>query len=164
MIATQRGGRGALGLLLALALLAAAPAPKRDVGQFVTWWKNDKLARDLGLDDVQRKQLTAELENLQVGYQLAQTRLNEARTKQSAMMIDPAVDRAALVAFHQAEIAPPTDAMQQANFDARLAVRSRLRPDQLAAIGRDQPLFFSARWFKTSRVPVREGRVVIEDE
>lgn len=163
MIGYPRGvRRGASGLLLLLALTAAAP--KRDVGQFVTWWKNDKLTRDLGLDEAQRQQLTAELENLQVGYQLAQTRLNEARKKQSAMMIDSAVDRAALVAFHRTEIAPPTDAMQQANFDARLVVRSRLRPDQLSAIGRSQPLFFSARWFKTSRVPVREGRVVIEDE
>lgn len=157
--------RAALAVLLSLLPLTAAAAPaKREGAGFVAWWKSDSLCRELGLDEAQQKGLAGQIENLAISYQLAQTRLNEARARQSAMLFDPAIDREALIAFHRSEIQAPTEAMQQANFEARLAVRARLSREQLATLERTHPRFFSARWFATSRVPVREGQVLVEDE
>jgi|CXWL01.1.fsa_nt_gi hypothetical protein len=152
------------GLLSLLPFTAAAAPPKREAVSFVAWWKSDSLCRELGLDEAQQKGLAGQLENLAITYQLAQTRLNEARARQSALLFDSTIDRETLIAFHRNEIEAPTEAMQQANFEARLAVRARLSREQLAAIERTHPRFFSARWFATSRVPVREGRVLVEDE
>lgn len=162
-------GRIALAFaLLALAALAAAGDPgapaRRPAANLVGWWQHEELCRRLGIGAELRRQLAAGLENLQTSYQIAQTRLAEARRKQSAMLLDPAVGSAELLAFNRAEVVVASERMQSLNFEARLLVRGRLAPVQLAKIGAEHPQFFTARWFKASAVPVLEGRVAADGE
>lgn len=141
-----------------------APAAQRDAGGLVAWWKQKSLCDELGLTAAQRQRLVAGLESLQTRFQLAQTRLNEARARQTVMMLDPAIDAAALVAFNRDEVVAPSDQMQAFNFEARMLVRGELAKPQLEAIARSHPRFFTARWFQRSAVPVHEGKVILQEE
>lgn len=132
--------------------------------RFLAWWRDDQLCAELGIAPDLRKELAARLENLQTSYQLEQTKLNDARAKQSAMLADPKVSREQLLAFNRAEVAAASEKMQSLNFEARLLVRGKLAPGQLEKIVAGHPRFFVARWFKMSQVPVREGQVVVDDE
>lgn len=151
-------------LLLPAALPAAGEAPPRRAAHLVGWWQHEELCGRLGIGAELRRQLAGQLENLQTSYQLAQTRLAEARRRQSAMLLDPATSNEQLLAFNRGEVAVASETMQALNFEARLLVRGRLTREQLAKIGAEQPLFFSARWFKASAVPVLEGKVAADDE
>lgn len=154
-------------LWLAAAWTASAevgPAPPKGAGSFLAWWQQEKLSEELGIPSELRKELAARLETLQTSYQIAETRLREARRQQSALLLDPAVDAQKLTDFHRTEVAANSDRLQALNFEARLLVRGRLSPEQLKRIAGSYPQFFSARWFKSSRVPVLEGKVVQEDE
>lgn len=136
----------------------AEPAPARRGARFVGWWQDAELSAEIGIPAGLRQQLATELENLQISYQITQTRLNEARKKQSAMLADPGESRDQLLAFNRTEILPLSEKMQSLNFEARLLVRSRLDRAQLLEVGK-HPQFFSGRWFKASPLPVREGKV-----
>lgn len=156
-----------LGLLLVAAWATSAevgPAPPKGAGSFLVWWQQEKLSDDLGIPSELRKELATRLEALQTSYQIAETRLRDARRKQSALLFDPAVAKQKLTDFNRTEVAANSDRLQALNFEARLLVRGRLSPEQLKRIASSHPQFFSARWFKSSRVPVLEGKVVQEDE
>lgn len=154
-------------LLLALAALAAAGDPaapaRRPAANLVGWWQHEELCARLGIGAELRRQLAGGLENLQTSYQLAQTRLAEARRRQSAMLLDPAVGSEKLLSFNRVEVVAASEKMQALNFEARLLVRGRLSPAQLVKIGAEHPQFFTARWFKASAVPVLEGKVSADD-
>ncbi len=158
---------GLAALAVSVALLAGSdttPAAPREATPLQNWWKRDAFCTELGLSPALRQELSSALDSLQTGYQLAQTRLSDARERQTRMMFDPAVSRDALVAFNRDEIAPLTQKMQQANLEARLLVRSRLTAAQIQTLQRTHPGFFTARWFRFSPVPVREGHVVVQEE
>lgn len=80
------------------------------------------------------------------------------------MLLDPTIDGAALVAFNREQIITPSERMQALNFEARLLARGQLDKPQLAAIAASHPHFFTARWFQRSQVPVREGKVILQEE
>lgn len=164
--------RAASVLLLLAALLAAgglgfaAPAAQGQLGgaRFLAWWQDEKLCGELGISAELRRELAPKLDNLQTSYQLEQTRLNDARAKQGAMLADPKVGREQLLAYNRAEVAAVSERMQALNFEARLLVRGRLSAAQLEKIVASHPRFLIARWFRMSVVPVREGRVMVDDE
>lgn len=140
------------------------PGSKRGAGSFLVWWQQEKVCTELGLGAELRKKIAAELDNLQTSYQLTQTRLNDARKMQTALLLGADFDREKVKAFNQKEVVPLSEKMQALNFEARLVVRAALSAEQLAKIAAQHPRFFTARWFKTSPLPVREGQVVVEDE
>lgn len=147
----------------ASAPLAAAPEKPRRA-TFVAWWDDASLCSELGISAELRSGLARELNNLQTSYQLAQTQLTEARRIQSELLLKASASRQDLVKFNETRIAAPSERMQTLNFEARLLVREKLGLPLLARIAAAHPKFLSARWFKTSHVPVREGTVVFEEE
>lgn len=142
---------------------AEAQAPRRGGAHLVGWWQREEFCAELGIDSALRKQLAAELENMQTTYQVIQTRLTEARQRQSALLLDPAAGKDKLYFSHGA-VAAASDSLRELNFEARLLVRDKLKAGQLARIAGIQPQFFSARWFKASAVPVLEGKVAADEE
>ncbi len=140
------------------------PGSKRSAGSFLVWWQQEQFCTELGLSQELRKKLAAELDNLQTSYQLTQTKLNDARKKQTEMLLGAEFDRAAVKAFNQKEVVVLSEKMQALNFEARLVVRAALSAEQLAKIAARHPRFFTSRWFKTSPLPVRQGQVVVDEE
>jgi hypothetical protein len=142
---------------------AEAKAPRRGGAHLVGWWQREEFCAELGIDPALRKQLAAELDNMQVTYQVIQTRLTEARQRQSALLLDPAAGKDKLYMSHGA-VAAASDSLRELNFEARLLVRDKLKPGQLARIAGMKPQFFASRWFKASAVPVLEGKVAADEE
>ena len=140
------------------------PQQGREPGGLVAWWRRPDLCAELGISEALRQTLAPRLESMQTSYQMEQTRLNEARGHQTEMMLDPSADRSALAAFNRDQVVAPSDRMQSINFEARLYVRASLEKRQLETIARTHPSFFTAKWFQRAVVPVREGKVVVQEE
>lgn len=141
----------------------AVPASPKGAGRFLVWWHEEKLCAELGITPELRQELAARLDALQTSYQIAQTQLWEGRRQQSAMFLDPTVDAQKLAELNRTQVAVHSDRLQALNFEARLFVRGRLSQAQLTKLASSHPQFFSARWFKSSRVPVLEGKVIEEE-
>jgi hypothetical protein len=162
-IASRRRLAAALAFALLLpALLRGEPA-RRPAANLVGWWQQPPTCAKLGIGEELRRRLAPQLEKLQTSYQIVQTRLAEARRRQSAMLADPAASREALLEWNRAEVVAASEKMQSLNFEARLLVRGQLGKEQLQALAERHPQFFAARWFKASALPVIEGRVVEEE-
>lgn len=153
-------------LLMLLALLLAPQEEnefgKRGMTNLMDWWNNPKLCKEMNIDDALRARIAKELDNLQTTYQVTQTELNEARKRQTKMLFDPKVPKAELEKFNREQVVPLSDRMQSTNFAARLLVRSMIDPAQLKLIEGRHPQFFTSRWFKTSKIPIRQGKVIIK--
>lgn len=130
--------------------------------RITSWWTNKAKCQEWGIDEALREELAKGLENLQTSYQVAQTQLNEARKQQTEMMFDAKISNKELAAYNKEHVLALSDRMQAANFDARLLVRGLLNKEQMSKIAADHPQFFSTRWFRVAKVPVREGKVVIK--
>ena len=136
--------------------------PGRNV-PVVQWWNRVPLCDRIGLTTEQRVAFATELRNQLVSYQILQTSLRDARARQSAMLLDPAVTEEALHSYNRSEVVRLSDELQTLNFKARLLVRRRLTKAQLETVGRELPGFFTGRWFESSKTNVRQGTVVIEE-
>lgn len=137
-------------------------SPGRNI-PVVQWWDRKPVCDRIGLAEEQRLALASELRNLQVSYQILQTSLRDARARQTAMFLDPSATEEALGVYNRKEVARLSDEIQALNFKARLLVRNRLTRAQLEAVGKELPGFFAGRWFESSKVDVRQGKVVIEE-
>jgi hypothetical protein len=153
-------------LLLFLTLLLAPQEEnelaKKGMSNLMDWWNNPKLCKELNIEDSLRARIGKELDNLQTTYQLTQSQLNEARKRQTKMLFDPKLSKAELEKFNREQVVPLSDRMQATNFAARLLVRSMIDPSQLKTIENSHPQFFTSRWFKTTKVPIRQGKVIIK--
>jgi hypothetical protein len=125
----------------------------------VGWWNNPDVLALLALSDAQNTELTDQLRNMELSYQLAQSQLKTARHQQASMLEDPSVASATIEAFHREQLQTQSAVMLDLNIKARLLAREKLTAAQLAILLQRSPGFFRARWFRPARVQMRQGTV-----
>jgi hypothetical protein len=125
----------------------------------VGWWNNAEILSRLNLPEDKSTALVAHLKNLELSYQLAQTKLKQARHEQTRMFEDPGSTRADIERLNREQVQALSISMLELNIEARLWVREQLSEQQLASMFKVAPGFFRARWFRPSRIPMREGDV-----
>jgi hypothetical protein len=125
----------------------------------VAWWTRPDINAVLQLSDAEAREIGGHLRNLELSYQLAQTRLREARRAQTRMIEDVNIEGADILRFHREQLQTLSTEALELNIAARVWVRDRLSAEQKAAILERSPGFFRARWFRPARVNVREGEV-----
>jgi hypothetical protein len=125
----------------------------------VGWWNNAEILSRLNLPEDKSAALVAHLKNLELSYQLAQSRLKQARHEQTRMIEDPAATRADIERLNREQLQTLSISMLELNIEARLWVREQLSDQQIASMLKVAPGFFRARWFRPSRAPMRQGQV-----
>lgn len=155
---------------IASAVPAATPTPVEEpavsereedpvIPGLVAWWTRPDVGAVLQLSEAEAKEIAGHLRNLELSYQLAQTRLRDARREQTRMIEDASVAGADILRFHREQLQTLSTEALELNIAARVWVRERLSAEQKAAILKRAPGFFRARWFRTARMNVHEGEV-----
>ncbi len=153
---------------LMILTLVLMPQDEADFGHregmanLMEWWSDPKLCKEMGIGEALRERLAKELDNLKTTYQVTQSELNQARKRQTEMLFDAKTSKAEVEKYNREHVVMLSDRMQTTNWDARLLVRTLLDADQLALIAKKHPQFFTSRWFKTSKVPIRQGKVILK--
>lgn len=142
--------------------IAAGDAESEDepvVMALIGWWTRADVRDVLGLSPREASELSAHLRNTELSYQLAHTRLRDARREQARMIEDTGIPGERILAFHREQLQTASRETLDLNISARLWVRERLNAEQTAAVLKQWPGFFRARWFRPARIQVRQGQV-----
>lgn len=131
------------------------PVVKRLVG----WWNHPEILSRLDLEEKQSEAMTTYLRNIELSYQLSQSKLKQARLEQTRMIEDPKASRSQIEKINREQLQPLSISMLELNIEARLWVREQLSDEQLASILKTSPGFFRGRWFRPSSHAVREGKI-----
>lgn len=142
---------------------SAAPADDRDeepvVLALLGWWTREDMRIALSLSDRQNAAFSSQLRNFELSYQLAHTKLRDARRAQARMIEDADTPGAQILAFHREQMQKYSTETLEINIQARLWVREQLSTQQMAVVLQRWPGFFRARWFRPARTEVRQGQV-----
>ncbi len=148
-------------MTLLVSLQVDTPTTKKNMGRLpVAWWDQAELCQQLGIREDQRVEFAEKLNHLQMSYQIAQTKLNDARQRQSNDMFDPTIDAQTIETLHRQDISTASAEILSLNFQARLFVRNALNANQLQKLQIEAPRFFSAKWFKRPRNKTYKGKVI----